>query len=101
MVAIKLTYDELRNNTFFHKGKDNFYQLIERKLIGKNLDTPEHLDCREIEVADNIQDYWWEYAKEELGAADWEIGMSLLLSGPKTNHDLADNCVIVFDGFIS
>lgn len=66
-------------------------------------------DCRKINIAENIQDnfyeYYTKYAKEtqpELTDNDIKTGitMLLLMSGPKVDNALKANEVEIFDDFI-
>lgn len=62
-------------------------------------------DCREICVAPNIQENFFEYYKEEnshLSETDFKmsIGMMLLNYGPKVDENLDDYEVEVTDKFI-
>ena len=99
-------------------GLLELYELAAREYIHnifngavKAVDFSEYkFDCRKIDVANNIQDMFYEYytnlAKGEnnsLTDNDIRIGITMLLamSGPKVNEDLADNEVEIFDGFLS
>ena len=66
-------------------------------------------DCRKVNVAENIQDGFYEYysalARETdpyISENDIKIGttMLLIMSGPKVDINLKANEVEVFDGFI-
>lgn len=64
-------------------------------------------DCREVNIAKNIQDGIYERYLElgrEQKLSDQDIRVSvttlLAISGPKVDENLADNEVEVFDGFI-
>lgn len=62
-------------------------------------------DCREINVAMNIQDNFFRHYREdniEVSESDFKMGMSMLLLnyGPKTDETLEDYEVEVFNGFI-
>lgn len=64
-----------------------------------------HYDCREITVAPNIQDGFFEHYREiapHLSESDLQMGVAMLLldRGPKVDESLADNEVEVFDNFI-
>ena len=64
-----------------------------------------HYDCREINVAPNIQENFFTYYKENQPNANesdlkMEVAMMLLNYGPKTDEDLADYEVEVSDKFI-
>jgi hypothetical protein len=67
-------------------------------------------DCTKINIADNIQDGFYQYytqkAKENNATADdndiqTAITMLLIVSGPKVDYALKANEVEIFDGFIS
>ena len=62
-------------------------------------------DCREINVAPNIQDGFFEHyraASPNASETEFKIGVSMLLLnyGPKTDDALKDYEVEVFNGFI-
>ena len=64
-----------------------------------------HYDCREISVAPNIQDSFFEYyrnANQHLSETDFKMSMAMMLLnyGPKTDESLADYEVEVSDKFI-
>lgn len=64
-----------------------------------------HYDCREINVASNIQEGFFDYYKEQNpdmseSELSMTVAMLLLNYGPKTNETLCDYEVEVFDGFI-
>ena len=62
-------------------------------------------DCRNINVAPNIQDGFFEHYLDEnrdIPESDFNAGMAMLLAcyGPKVDKTLEYNEVEVFDGFI-
>lgn len=64
-------------------------------------------DCREINIAQNIQDGIYEKymdaaREDQMTESDARVGITMLLaiSGPKVDENLADDEVEVFDGFI-
>ncbi|MCI6806305.1 MAG: hypothetical protein MR912_12095 [Prevotella sp.] len=62
-------------------------------------------DCRHINVARNIQDGFFAHYREEnpnLSETEYKGAMAMLLVcyGPKTDEELNDDEVEVFDGFI-
>ena len=64
-------------------------------------------DCRNVNIAKNIQDGIYEKylelgREQKLPDQDIRAGVTMLLaiSGPKVDENLADNEVEVFDGFI-
>ena len=62
-------------------------------------------DCKAINVARNIQDGFFVHYREAIPHAreselKMSIGMILLNYGPKTDEDLEDYEVEIFDGFI-
>lgn len=64
-----------------------------------------HYDCREINVARNIQDGFFAHYRETIPHASesdlkMSMGMLLLNYGPKTDDNLEDYEVEVFAGFI-
>ena len=66
-------------------------------------------DCTKINVAENIQDdfynYYYDVAKardESMPESEIRVGVTMLLamSGPKVDKELKANEIEVFDGFI-
>ena len=62
-------------------------------------------DCRNINVAKNIQDNFFIHYREnnpDVPESEFKMGMGMLLLsyGPKVDENLADDEVEVFDGFI-
>lgn len=86
------------------------YDLVEfYNAVAKEMgyaDTSElRYDCREINIAANIQDGFYTYYREtnpNLPASEVNLQVTMLLamSGPKVDSDLKANEVEVFDGFI-
>ena len=85
-----------------------FYDNVARE-IGIKPTSKTQYDCTKINVADNIQDGFYEYylaltkAKEIYpNANDARVGITILLamSGPKVDSTLKANEVEIFDGFI-
>jgi hypothetical protein len=73
-------------------------------LMGKETESLQY-DCRNINVASNIQDGFFAYYRESnpyMSESDFKMSMGMLLLsyGPKVDENLADNEVEVFDGFI-
>ena len=89
-------------------GLDMFYDNVAKEMgIEPTIKT--QYDCTKINVADNIQDGFYEYYLALIKANDIyanendaRVGITLLLamSGPKVNVDLKANEVEIFDGFI-
>lgn len=75
---ITLTKDEVFENPFW-KG---FYPLIVRKATGRDYDDIESVDCRKVNISPDIQDIWYDMARE-MGAQDYELTMQLAIAGPK------------------
>ena len=62
-------------------------------------------DCRHITIANNIQDGFIKYYRDEnpdISDSDFKIAIIMLLLdyGPRVDTMLADDVVEVFDGFI-
>jgi hypothetical protein len=91
-----------------HCGLTEFYDAVATEM--GYADTSElHYDCRQINIAENIQDgfytYYAEKAREttpDISDNDIQIGITMLLvmSGPKVDKNLNANEVEVFEGFI-
>ena len=86
----------------------DFYDTV-AKGIGHFNTSKLHYDCTKINIAENIQDKFYEYytekVKEEqptLSENDIKVGITMLLamSGPKVDKALKANEVEVFNGFI-
>lgn len=89
-------------------GLVELYQAVAKEMGHSN---PDELmfDCRNVNVAKNIQDGFYEYYHKVINDADphtsendarVQITMMLAMAGPKVDDALADNEVEVFDGFI-
>lgn len=87
----------------------DFYDTVARQMGYANVSDLKY-DCRKINIAENIQDGFYEYytenAKETNPNANMadvrtSITMILAINGPKVDKSLKINEVEVFDGFIS
>lgn len=85
-----------------------FYDAVATEM-GYDNTSDLHYDCRNINIAANIQDNFYEYyagqARETspvLSENDIRVGTTMLLvmSGPKVDDALNPNEVEIFDGFI-
>lgn len=78
-----------------------FYDAVATE-IGYTDTSELHYDCREINIAANIQDGFFEYYREMHPDVDTAVavGMMLICSGPKIDSALKANEVEIFDGFI-
>lgn len=85
-----------------------FYETVARQM-NCSVKSETNYDCRKINVAENIQDRFYEYytalARETEPAPSEndikiDITMLLVMSGPKVDPTLEANEVEVFDGFI-
>ena len=88
-----------------HKNYDirELYDTV-ASIMGREIDDINY-DCRNINVAENIQDGFFAHYREEaqdVPERDFKMGMAMLLLnyGPKVDNQLADDEVEVFDGFI-
>lgn len=89
-------------------GLTEFYDTVAREM--GYADTSElHYDCRNINIAKNIQDGFYDYysanakvINPSTNGNDVRIGVTMLLamSGPKVDQNLKANEVEIFDGFI-
>lgn len=82
------------------------YELFHEvaKLMGKENDELNY-NCRCINVAENLQDGFFTYYREEnldLSETEYKRTITALLAiyGPKVDAQLAENEVEVFEGFI-
>ena len=94
MSKIKLTQEQFKTDLV------SFYRNVAMELGYEETESTKY-DCREINVASNIQDAWFEYYKETYKAETWEVAMLLACSGAKVDKELSDNEVEIFDGFIT
>ena len=94
MSKITLTQEQFKTDL------GSFYRNVATELGYEETENTKY-DCREINVASNIQDSWFDYYKETYNAQNWEIAMLLACSGAKVDNELADNEVEIFDGFIT
>lgn len=93
---LTLTEDHYKN-----VGLGEFYKNVATELGHTETETTMY-DCREINVANNIQEAWFEYYLEtNPNATKSDVAMLLLMSGAKVDENLADNEVEVFEGFIT
>lgn len=85
-----------------------FYDTVAREM-GIAPTSEIKYDCRKVNIAENIQDGFYEYysalAREtdpSISENDIKTGITMLLamSGPKVDMSLPKNAVEVFDGFI-
>lgn len=85
-----------------------FYEQVARE-IGYTSPSEIEYDCTKINIAENIQDGFYEYytqiARETdlvLSESDIRTGITirLAMSGPKVDPTLKANEVEIFDGFI-
>ena len=106
--VVELTVPEVTEHPFLtEEGDLAFYRLLCRQALGQeeteeSKGLPEQVklvDCRKLCVASNIQDGWYDYAKEN-GIDTVELTMLLLMNGPKVNGSLADNCVELQEGWL-
>lgn len=97
---IKLTPKQITKHPFVTKdGKQSFYNLIEELCKEPDKEVIS-MDCTKINVAQNIQKSWYEYA-EEHNIDKSSLTMTLLFAGPKAQEHLADNTVEILDGFFT
>ena len=78
-----------------------FYHAVAKEM--GYADTSElHYDCTKIDIAENIQNGFYDYYTKEMHPAADTVSVTMLLamSGPKVNRDLKVNEVEVFEGFI-
>ena len=89
-------------------GLTEFYDTVAREMGYANTNEL-YYDCRKINIAENIQDGFYEYytkhARETdpyLSDNDIKVGTTMLLvmSGPKVDDSLKANEVEIFKGFI-
>ena len=85
-------------------GLVEFYNAVATEM--GYADTSElRYDCREINIAANIQDGFYAYYRETNPAihaneVNVQVTMILACSGPKVDENLNANEVEIFDGFI-
>jgi hypothetical protein len=90
------------------KEKYSIVELYEAvaKEMGYTNTKELQFDCRKINVAHNIQDGFYAHytasADPDISENDLQmaITVTLAISGPKVDENLADDEVEVFDGFI-
>lgn len=97
---IKLNDAQVTENPFItHDGKSAFYNLIEQ-LCAKENKTVKSIDCTKINIAQNIQTSWYDYAKAH-NIDTTDLTISLLFAGPKALENIPDNTVEVLDNCIT
>lgn len=85
-------------------GVTELYDMVATTMGYKDVSKLRY-DCREINVAQNIQDNFFAYYKETIphsSESDLKMSVSMILLnyGPKTDDNLADYEVEVSDKFI-
>jgi hypothetical protein len=85
-------------------GVTELYDTVARAMGHKDVSKLNY-DCKAINVARNIQDGFFAHYREAVPHANesdvkMSTAMILLNYGPKTDENLADDEVEVFDGFI-
>lgn len=98
-VTLNMMESEIEENPFVTTdGKAAFYKFI-CKAIGLDYENIKSIDCRKVNVAFNIQECWYRYAKEN-NIPTTDLSMLLLMSGPKAMENIKDNTVELEDGAI-
>lgn len=87
-----------------HYGLTELYDTI-AGAMGHHDTTQLNYDCRKINVAPNIQEGFFAHYKATMpGMSETDLKMNvcmmLLNYGPKTDEELEENEVEIFDGFI-
>ena len=114
-----LTDDEIKDHPFIsEKGDAAFYRFVIDHFCNQNYDEIQSCDCTKIDVAKNIQDYWFK-AEEERSTNDFinkygrqpdeqtinenrtQFVMFLAMSGPKAMDDLPNNTIRFSEDFIT
>lgn len=92
-----------------YNGLAEFYDTVATEMGCDDVSEINYYDCTKINVAENIQDGFYEYyanlAREKdptVSENDIKTGITMLLvnSGPKVDKTLKANEVEIFDGFI-
>ena len=98
ILHLTLTENEVKNNPFITKtGAAAFYKFLVQEVLGRDYDKTT-LDCRKINVSEDISESWSDYAKENnIDAVGY--GMLMLNQGPKTLDTLPDMTVELLDGW--
>lgn len=92
VLTLELTEEEINNHPFVDdEGAPAFYNYI-KQLCFADPDPDLCLDCRDINVAKNIQEHWFARNRAQ-GKEDTEFAMLLCFAGPKAEERLPDNCV--------
>lgn len=98
-MIITLTPDEITEFPFVNveTACGDFYHLIGEKFAPYEKITT--IDCTKVNVAKNIQESWYEYARKN-GIKTSDLTMLLLFSGPKAPETIKGNCVELEAGAI-
>lgn len=97
---IILTDEQITKNPFITENQESaFYNLI-RQLCAKENKTIKSIDCTKINIARNIQNAWYDYAKAH-NIDTTSLSMSLLFAGPKALERIPDNTVEILDDCIT
>lgn len=76
-----------------------FYQRVADACNLHNIENKK-MDCREIEVSQNIQQAIIDHYITNKEATSEQVAALLLLAGPKVNEDLNENEVAISDCFL-
>ena len=114
-----MTDEEIKKYPFINdQGEAAFYRYVVEHFCGHNYDEIASCDCTKIDVAKNIQDYWFEneekrafddyrskYGREPyegaLNESRTQFAMFLAMSGPKAMEDLPNNAIRFSEDFIT
>ena len=95
----RMTDEEIKAYPFLTAdGKAGFYRFVGERIAP--YDSITSIDCTKVNVATNIQEEWFDYAKHH-GIASADLSMALLMSGPKALETLQKNYVELEEGAIT
>lgn len=101
-IMIEMTKDEMLENPFYLVTDEavqlSFYRFLGDTLCGGYDTNVVSLDCRKIIVSEKIMDSWYDAVKDTAVSKE-ALTRDLLLFGPKASPKLADNQILLQEGW--
>ena len=102
-VIIEMTKDEIVENPFYlideaQTLEPAFYRFLGDTLCGGYDTNVVSLDCTKIIVSEHIMNSWYDAVKDTAVSKE-KLTRDLLLFGPKASPKLADNQVLLQEGW--
>ena len=101
-IMIEMTKNDVLENPFYlitdETQKLGFYRFLGDTLCGGYDTNVISLDCRKIIVSEHIMNSWYDAVKDTAVSKE-ALTRDLLLFGPKASPKLADNQVLLQEGW--